>query len=219
MSTVGGGVNIVTDGLVLYLDAANTKSYMSGSTTWSDLSRSGNNGTLVNGPTFNSGNGGSIVFDGVDDFVRSNLTKTQIGSNLTLSIWVKFNGSQTTRGILQIANSLNDTQPFILLQRQSDTIRWYINGDYRITNNINNLTYFNLTITYNGTVWVAYLNSILNGSYTGPLGTSSGNFTWFGNGFNGYSTCNISQTLIYNRALTPQEVLQNYNATKTRFGL
>jgi hypothetical protein len=58
---------IVTDGLVLYLDAANTKSYVSGSTVWNDLSRSGYNGTLTNGPTFNISNGGSISFDGVDD--------------------------------------------------------------------------------------------------------------------------------------------------------
>jgi hypothetical protein len=56
---------IIQDGLVLYLDAANTKSYPTTGTTWTDLSRSGNNGTLINGPTFNSGNGGSIVFDGV----------------------------------------------------------------------------------------------------------------------------------------------------------
>jgi hypothetical protein len=65
MSTVEGGGNIITDGLVLLLDAANSKSYPGTGTTWTDLSRSGNNGTLINGPTFNSGNGGSIVFDGV----------------------------------------------------------------------------------------------------------------------------------------------------------
>ena len=62
---------IVTDGLVLCLDAANSKSIVSGSTTWNDLSRGGNNGNLVNGPTFNSGNGGSILFDGVDDYVSN----------------------------------------------------------------------------------------------------------------------------------------------------
>ena len=60
---------IVTDGLVLYLDAANQRSYPGSGTTWSDISRGGNNGTLVNGPTFDPGNGGSIVFDGVDDYV------------------------------------------------------------------------------------------------------------------------------------------------------
>ena len=68
MSTASGGPNIVTNGLVLSLDAANTKSYISGSTVWKDLSRGGNDGTLVNSPTFNTGSGGSIVFDGVNDY-------------------------------------------------------------------------------------------------------------------------------------------------------
>jgi hypothetical protein len=58
---------IVTDGLVLYLDAANSKSYVSGSTTWSDLSRGGNNGTLTNGPTYSSAKGGIIILDGSND--------------------------------------------------------------------------------------------------------------------------------------------------------
>ena len=60
---------IVTDGLVLYLDAANNRSYPGSGTTWTDLSRGGNNGTLTNGPTFNGANGGSIVFDGTNDFI------------------------------------------------------------------------------------------------------------------------------------------------------
>jgi len=61
---------IVTDGLVLYLDAANTKSFISGSTTWNDISKNKNDGTLINGPTFNPNNMGSIVFDGLNDYVN-----------------------------------------------------------------------------------------------------------------------------------------------------
>ena len=64
---------IVTDGLVLLLDAGNTKSYPGTGTTWTDISRNGNNGTLTNGPTFDSANGGSLVFDGVDDYVNWDL--------------------------------------------------------------------------------------------------------------------------------------------------
>jgi len=63
------GPNISTSGLVLALDAANTKSYPGSGTTWTDMSGNNNNGTLTNGPTFNSANGGSIVFDGSNDFV------------------------------------------------------------------------------------------------------------------------------------------------------
>ncbi len=64
------GPNIITNGLILELDAANRKSYPGSGTTWTDLSGNGNTGTLTNGPTFSSANGGSIVFDGVDDYVN-----------------------------------------------------------------------------------------------------------------------------------------------------
>jgi len=78
---------VATDGLVLYLDAANPKSYVSGSTTWGDLSRGGNNGTLVNGPTFDGGNGGSIVFDGVNDYGTVPTNPLLITTEFTKSIW------------------------------------------------------------------------------------------------------------------------------------
>ena len=61
----------ITDGLVLCLDAANRKSYPGSGTTWTDLSGRGNTGTLTNGPTYSSANGGSIVFDGTDDIVNT----------------------------------------------------------------------------------------------------------------------------------------------------
>ena len=86
MSTAEGGGNIVTDGLVLLLDAANTKSYVSGSTIWNDLSRSGNTGTLTNGPTYNSSNGGSIVFDGSNDFIEGTIT---VPTSFTFNVWLK----------------------------------------------------------------------------------------------------------------------------------
>ena len=60
---------IVTDGLVLHLDAGNRRSYVSGSTIWTDLVNNSRTGSLVNGPTFDSSNQGSIVFDGVNENV------------------------------------------------------------------------------------------------------------------------------------------------------
>jgi hypothetical protein len=100
MSTVGGGVNIVTDGLVLYLDAANISSYSGSGTTWTDLSRSGNNGTLVNNPTFDSANKGSIVFDGVDDFINCGNSPILVFGTLdfTVSIWIKTPIASTGEG-------------------------------------------------------------------------------------------------------------------------
>jgi hypothetical protein len=85
------GPNIVTDGLVLALDAGSKKSYAGSGTTWKDLSGNGNNGTLVNGPTFNSANGGSIVFDGVDDYVLLPNIVENSNSSTTIEVIMKNN--------------------------------------------------------------------------------------------------------------------------------
>ena len=66
---VAGGPDLIQDGLVLDFDASDRNSYVSGSTTWFDLSgNSNNNAVLVNGPTFTGSNGGAIVFDGTNDY-------------------------------------------------------------------------------------------------------------------------------------------------------
>ena len=85
------GPSIITQGLVLALDAADRNSYPGTGTAWTDLSGNGNNGTLTNGPTYNSANGGSIVFDGSNDYVNFSYNSSlNIGGlNITLSSWVR----------------------------------------------------------------------------------------------------------------------------------
>ena len=212
--------SIVTNGLVLCLDAGNSKSYPGSGTTWTDLSGNGNTGTLFNTPTYSSANGGSLDFDGSNDYSTINLSKTSIGSNLTFSIWIRCIAGFPEQGIFQIADGLTSGTPWVLLQRpNTTTVRWYLDGNYRITNNLSDLTYVNLTITYNGTTWIAYKNGISDGTYIGNLGTNSGNSIWLGNGYNGFFRGNIAQVSIYNRALTAAEIQQNYNALKGRYGL
>ena len=77
---------IVTDGLVLCLNASDRNSYVSGSTTWNDVSGQGNNGTLTNGPTFNSSNGGTIITDAVDDTIQVNYNFAQ-HSTITINFF------------------------------------------------------------------------------------------------------------------------------------
>jgi hypothetical protein len=237
MSTIGGGVNIVTDGLVLYLDAANTKSYVSGSTAWSDLSRSGNNGTLVNGPTFNSGNGGSIVFDGSNDYISTTIptVRSLTGTRSSISIWFRV-VNNTTRGVL-IADwsSSGDLETCRLeisgFLMTSGKIGGTINSlggaatPVQSTITISNNIWYNVVLQYDGTNTSLYLNGNLEASLvttergSNPTGNNRVSIGR-GGAFNGlYLNGNIAQTLIYNRALTAQEVLQNYNATKGRFGL
>jgi len=77
--------DIIRDGLILYLDAAEPSSYPGSGTTWTDLSGRGNNGTLTNGPTYNSSNGGFLVFDGINDYCRHLLSSRTEAR--TISIW------------------------------------------------------------------------------------------------------------------------------------
>jgi hypothetical protein len=214
---------VVTDGLVLYLDAANTKSIVSGSTTWNDLSRRGNNGTLTNNPTFDSQNAGSIVFDGTNDYVIGSGVNLS-GSAFTISTWIKPNQTDTriffsvgsttsTRGSIHIRIT-NSTS--ILFGMYSDdltfTVPDLLNNWSHITVSLN--TDFTQSSFRNG----VFINSRLAGGYfTGGSLWAAGVrlFGSLGEFFSG----NISHTLVYNRALTPTEVLQNYNATKGRYGL
>jgi len=210
---------IVTDGLVLALDAGNVKSYPGSGTTWLDKSGRGNNGTLINGPTFNSGNGGSIVFDGTNDLIKiNNGNGINIGNTFTTFIWVKFNSYQT---VLLGSNDFADAGYPLYVENANNLYIAAGSTFTRITTaNLSTNQWFYLTVVRNNTSIIWYKNGINIGTAT--LGSSSsnilksvGNYNNGGFPLNG----NIAQTLIYNRALTPSEVLQNYNATKGRFGL
>jgi hypothetical protein len=103
---------IITEGLVLALDAGNTKSYTSGSTTWFDKSGNANNGTLTNGPTFSSANGGSIVFDGADDYVQSIPSSPVLEMQPTIpySCFIMYKTSLPVTGI--IASNMDSTSQY-----------------------------------------------------------------------------------------------------------
>lgn len=219
---------IVQDGLVLYLDAANTKSYPTTGTTWTDLSRSGNNGTLTNGPTFNSGNGGSIVFDGVNDFtsVFSN-TNIPIGNQTyTISVW--FNSttfsSPSRGGFVGWGNYGTQHQVTAFrLDGNGFLHYWWSNDQSSGALNMSVNRWYNAVALFNGTVRQIWLNGTLlvssnASSHNVPYST---NLT-IGrtlNVSNEYFSGRIGNVLIYNKGLTATEVLQNYNATKSRFGL
>jgi hypothetical protein len=226
MNTVGGGVNIVTNGLVLYLDAANTKSYVSGSTTWNDISRGGNNGTLVNGPAFSDSNGGSIVFDGVDDYVSVDTTP-----NLTnpLTICAFVNTSVVT-GSTQViygpsANgqdnwlSLSNNKANILATQAPNVNNFVIVGNTNIEAN----KWYHITGIVNNNVTSIYVNGVFDVASSVQAFTVAGwnSTSRIGQRATGQFPFNgrISSIYGYNRALSASEILQNYNATKSRFNL
>lgn len=243
MSTVHGGPgNIVTNGLVLYLDAANTRSYPGSGTTWTDLSRGENNSTLINGPTFNSGNGGSIVFDGMDDFILGpSAANLNFGTgNFTLCAWFRTNTS--VRRTILSRFDFNGTgtieRGYYIDVLANGKIRtaFETNGtNYRVTDSntlVNTNTYFYVTTTrINATTINVYINGIFETSNLLSVGTPSNvdavtapfsmarRNDYQTPSFSNFFTGNIPQTTIYNRALSATEIQQNYNATRARFGL
>jgi len=229
----GNGPRIVTSGLVLSLDAADRNSYVSGSTTWNDLSGNNNNGTLTNGPTFNSGNGGSIVFDGTNDFVDcGNGTSINITNNVSVNVWFKITAVTTTyQGIIAKRNAGGNTNYGINFNNSLFQLYYNTTGTYRVLN-VNYSSYFTTNTWYNvfgtlaqnstSTDAKMYLNSSLIASSTllENITTIATNLTIGQSSsttelFNG----SIGNTQIYNRVLSATEILQNYNAQKSRFGL
>ena len=228
---------IITDGLILNLDAANTRSYPGSGTTWADLSRSGNNGTLANGPTFNTTGGGSIVFDGTDDYVLSPDNTTLRPTIFTIDVWFRpssFSAYNTL--IVKPVNGPAWTPPYlsymIRLQTNGTLLQCGTNnGSYQVLNT--SLTFltntnYNITFTYDSNTRVATVYR--NGAQVNTTTFTAGSITYSTSSLligAGYGTSptgehfagSIFNIKMYNKVLTPTEVLQNYNSLKTRFGL
>jgi hypothetical protein len=226
---------IVTDGLVFYVDAANSKSYPGVGTTWSDLSKNTNNGTLTNGPTFNNGNGGSIVFDGVNDYVNfGDIINFERTDSFSINLWLKL-GIKSVQII--ISKWINDGYEIFTIN--PGKIGWTLANtgggvnQIRIdsaTNTFSNGEIFNLCVTYNGSSSSSGLLMYKNGSLLNTtsiynnLTANISNSHEFRIGANAstsplYMVGNTFSSQIYNRVLSSTEILQNYNATKSRFGL
>ncbi len=238
---VAGGPDLIQDGLVLALDASDRNSYVSGSTTWFDLSGLNNSGSLINGLTFSTGSGGSITFDGTDDYVSINsafsLTDSQA---FTFNTWI-----YPTTGILAnnyaVIGTIKAATTHWQLSYSSDptyNMLFAFAGTSTSVGTVSTVTsliplnsWGLISAWYNGgdksdiTNWKIYINGIEAAlKSTGTTGastntTSLGYRPGSGGASANYFKGNIASTQIYNRAFSASEILQNYNATKTRFGL
>jgi len=223
------GPRIVSNGLVLCLDAANKNSYPGTGTTWSDLSGNSNNGTLTNGPTFNATNMGSIVFDGTNDYIyRSSLSNFN-SSTYTILLWGKFVSVSSSGVLFNLGRSSGDADTEAqLYYSNSRLVYWDFAGSIAFnfiqsSGTLSTNVYQYLGFTKNSTNGTFYINGYSSGTGTAAFDAniSTNDFTIgadIRDSIN-YVNGNISQFLIYNRVLTASEVLQNYNATKSRFGI
>ena len=224
---------IVTDGLVFAVDAANKKSYPGSGTTWTDLAGN-NNGTLTNGPTFDSGSGGSINFDGTDDKTdfSTNIFNGLANTGITIEAWINPDNVSSQALIAGVwAQSVTNDQAglFIIGGKNYISVADGSTAESGAGPGSNNL----LVGEWQHVVGTWKTDRTFE---TFNNGVSQGTGTQTGNGYNSSSTGTfrvgaqaqgtsryfngkISQVKIYNRALSPTEVLQNYNALKSRFGL
>lgn len=215
----GNGPKIVTSGLVLCLDASDTNSYTSGSTSWYDLAGS-NTGTLTNGPTFDSGNGGSIVFDGTNDYVNGTITSaiSSITTDITVSVWVynkEWKESDFIEGgaagfVFWTTSNYYDKKR--LIWGKQSGIQTISNGDFSTRIN----TWYNVVGTIGGGYLKLYYNGYLDRSDTGSPILSNTTYT-IGTGIDGFMNGYVSNVQVYNRELSAAEILQNFNAQRTRF--
>lgn len=223
--------SIVRDGLVLHLDAANVKSYPGSGAVVNDLSGNGNNSTLVNGVGYNTANNGFFTFDATDDYInagQANLLFPGPSINATLTCWIK-------------PNVINEQKIFLGLQNPADNRLYlgnsYGNWDIGFGNYIWTSEYTGIRALVTLT-WTYLIIQITNGiaklfvngkeTITKTQDTSvslSGTFPigacfFLGNldGVNKTSS-SISQVCIYNRPLSLQEIQQNFEATRGRYGI
>mgnify|MGYP003634681399 FL=1 len=218
---------IITDGLVLCLDAADLKSYPGSGTTWTDRSGNTNNVTLVNGVGFGSNNGGVLTFDGVNDHATAgNFFNYQA---FTINLWVNPGSTQAQYADI-LDNNHSGAQNWVLQQNSTTQNQYSFNvfgASYQnsVTGNFN-LTagvWVNLTFTYDGTKVRGYNNGVLFAT-GGALGTTinysnqSFNIGRWGAGGR-YWEGEYGSLHAYNRTLSDAEIHQNYNTLKSRFEL
>ena len=230
--------SIVMSGLVLALDAGNTKSYLGSGTTWTDLSGRGNTGTLTNGPTYSSANGGSIVFDGTNDYATLGTPSSlNITGSITINSWVKFSSLPSSGNwstIYEKGYDGTNDQTYLRYTGSSGGIEFgtytqtnfttysttYVVGSSILVNN-----WCNIVGVFDGFKFSIYLNNVLvsQTSYVGSLFGSSAPVSIGAASISGsyqrFLSGNISSVQAYNRALSAAEVSQNFNALRGRFSI
>jgi hypothetical protein len=228
MAFANGG-RVITDGLVLALDAADKNSYPGSGTTWNDVSGNGNNGTLTNGPTFSNN---SIVFDGSNDYVNCGNNIQSTYTALTIENAIRISKINTKQAILSSYESISTVQlGWGLEVLSNNTINFFGFQNTSTVKDVQTISTISLNTNYTITgVFVAstYFNIYINGTLAATTPTTLTSITKHVTTslviaagptvvipFQG----SIYSTKIYNRALSAQEVLQNYNAQKSRFGL
>lgn len=229
---IGYNAKIVTNGLVLCLDAGNTKSYPGTGTTWTDLSRNNNNGTLTNSPVFSSANGGLINFTAASSqYVSVSDADSLSATNISVEAWVRFSVAGTR--IIYCGKGAGagfaDTEYWLERTAGNQFSVWFSNG----TTGANHLlasssvsinTWYHVVGVYDGTAIRGYVNGVQDSATFNLTGSLVATSIGYSIGRLGtlnalYHSGDVAVNRIYNRALSAADVLQNFNALRGRFGI
>jgi hypothetical protein len=230
--TVGAGIGlipdlapVVTTGLQLYLDAGNASSYSGSGTAWNDLSGNSRNGTLTNGPTYSATNGGSIVFDGSNDYVQCTGSLTVTAA--TFVAWIKRNGNQGAYdGILFSRGTVTTGMNFSSYSNQLG-YHWNDAGNtYNWSSGlvVPDATWCMVAVSITSTAATAYLCQT-SGTTTATNTVSHGSSLLddiklaLDDALARYFNGNIAIAQLYNIALSSDQVSQNFQADRARFGV
>jgi len=216
---------VITDGLTLYLDAGDTASYPGSGTTWFDISGNGNDGTINGGATFDSANGGSIVFDGSDDSVT--VSNVQPGTNdFTITVWVLKDSTGPNQYIYDFGSNGGTLTAGTSVSGYG--FRYY-NPTLGVSSNVYTQgtvpvadRWYDVTMTRSGTTTSMYVDGQFVTSSSGDsynISSTTLNIGKYG-GNNSYNhDGKIANFRIYNRALTSSEIQTNFSALRSRFGI
>ncbi len=224
--------SLVQDGLVMNLDFGKTLSYPGSGSIVTDLSGNNNNGTLINNPTFSSSNGGQFIFDGTAKYIDAPLPSgiTNTGTS-TIQFWA--NISSPSKGpIFGVGSFFNgwaigmsDTSSF---SGQFNNTGTWLKLEVNFTTiallaQVLTSGWRQITLSKNNTTYRFYINGSFNQQFiagAGNLPTTRSSINYYlSSGVSYYGNNPVGQALIYNRVLSDAEVTQNFNATKSRFGL
>ena len=225
--SVYSGPEIVNDGLVLSIDAGNSKSYIGTGTVWTDISGNANVGTLVNSPTLNTSNSGYLQFNTTNYAIIPNNTALDTQTP-TVEVWVNTNAT-TQNGFWFEKGTVNSQYS---LFQESTFIQWRMNigGITNLTTvsatYMNTSSWYQVVGTYVSGSRKLYINGVLVNSdaQTGTIATNSGGMSigvygGFGGGRGYYYNGNLSSCRVYNRVLSASEVEQNFNALRSRYNI
>jgi len=223
------GPKIVTSGLILALDAADKKSYPGSGTAWNDLSGNNLNGTLTNGPTFNSTNGGSIVFDGTNDYVTFTAVNPTVSafSCETFFQWSNIGDNKNSlislcyeypnKGYLIRQNNATATNGKVIVFTDNGTETYITSTQILLTN-----IWYHLVVVQNSGTCLIYINGVLDSSQSlaNPvLGTTSNTLIGRRDANGAYLEGKVALSRIYNKTLTATEINQNFQVQRNRFGV